>query len=253
MTHLEEGRLQALLDGEMHLDERRRAELHLQECDGCRGELEATSGRAAYFATAIAALDHAPRSREHAIGWPRRSRWAEARHYLPRAAVLLLFVAGGAAAAVPGSPLREWLGDLGGSRPAAETTAALEAPVAASAPAAAERVEAGVSVEAANGGVSVLIHDAARVRIRAQLVEGTRAGAYALGGAAESRFLTGAGRIEVLAPTDGELRIEIPRGSATVSVKINDREVLRMQDTDLDLNALDPALAAAGVTFSVEP
>lgn len=252
MTHIEEGRLQALLDGEAHLDERRRAELHLQGCDDCRQELEAMRDRSAGFARAMETLDHAPRSREHAIGWPRSERLSTVRRYLPRAAVLLLFVGAGASATVPGSPVREWLVSLGNTRSAAEAVQAV-APEVVSAPAAPERVEAGVSVEAADGAVHVLVRDAAELRVRATLVEGTRAGVYAVGGAAESRFVTGAGRIEVLGPSGGELRIEIPRGTATASVKINDSEILRMQNGRFDLSAEEAGLDAAGIAFSVEP
>lgn len=252
MTHIDEGRLQAFLDGELHLDERRRAELHLQTCGDCLQELEAMRGRAARFTTAMEALDHAPRGREHAIGWPRSGRMEAIRRYLPHAAVLLLFVGAGASATVPGSPVREWLVGLGDA-PAVIEVGQTPAPDAIATPPAPERVEAGVSVEAADGAVQVLVHDAAELRVRATLVDGTRAGVYAAGGAAEGRFVTGAGRIEVLGPTGGELRIEIPRGTATASVKINETEVLRMQDGRFDLSAADADLDAAGVAFSVEP
>jgi hypothetical protein len=154
---------------------------------------------------------------------------------------------------MPGSPVRAWIGDLTEREPAVAVVAPEAQPPAPAPPAAADRVEAGVSVEAVDGVVEVLVHDARELQVRAMLVEGTRAGVYAAGGAASSRFVTGAGRIEVLRPSAGELRIEVPRGTPDVSVKINDREVLRMHAGRLDMSVGEPELDAAGVEFSVDP
>jgi hypothetical protein len=249
MTHIDEGSLQAFLDGELHLEERRHAERHLQECELCRGELESLKGVGTRFASAIAVLDHAPSAREHAIGWPRARRFSRVRRYLPRAAVLMLFVGGGASAVVASSPVIRWVQELVRSAPTVQTAPRLES-VAAPAE---ERVEAGVSVEAEAGRVEILVHDASQLQVRATLVEGTSAGVFAAGGAASSRFVTGAGRIEVLHPTSGELRIEVPSATPAVTVRINGRQVLTKQDGNLDLSADEPDLDAAGVVFSVEP
>lgn len=253
MTHIDEGRLQGFLDGELHLDERRRTELHLQGCSLCQAELEEMRGRAAHFSAAMEVLDRAPRGREHAVGWPQRSRWTAARRYLPRAAVLLLFAGAAASATVPGSPVRGWLEELAGSESAAPAPeGAAEAPQRGVA-AVAERAEAGVSVAPVNGSVQVLVRGAAGVQVRAALVEGRHAGVYAFGEAADTRFLTGPGRIEVIGAAAGELRIEIPRAATTASIRINEREVLRKNNGELNLGVSDPALESAGVTFSVEP
>ena len=53
MTHIDEGRLQALIDGELRLDERHRAERHLAECAPCRAELEALRANGAHFGAAM--------------------------------------------------------------------------------------------------------------------------------------------------------------------------------------------------------
>ena len=251
MTHIDEGSLQAFLDGELHLEERRRTERHLQECARCRRDLEELRAVGTGFATAVAVLDQRPSRREHGIGWPRAQRVTGLRRHLPRAAVALLFVAAGASATVPGSPLRRWAEELVNPTPVVRSTPPA-APEIAEAPPEAS-VEAGVSVDAEGGRVEIVVHDARLLQVRAQLVDGTSAGVFAVGGAASSRFLTGAGRIEVLNPTSGELRIEVPRATPAVSVKINGRQVLTKQGGNLDLNAEEPDLDAAGVVFSVEP
>lgn len=249
MTHIDEGTLQAYLDGELHLDERWRTERHLEDCEICRrsrGEMEA---RARHFAGAVALLDRAPRSREPAIGWPRR--WGEkARRMVPRAAVLLLFVGAAASATVPGSPVRRWIDALGAPASTAESAARAEQQVTAT-PAEIARAESGVSLEAADGAIEVVLRDAHDVRVRATLVDGTRVGVYATGEAASSRFLTGAGRIEVLRPRAGELRIEVPRGATAAHVIINGRTVLRKQGAGFDLSDESPELESERIEFSV--
>ena len=78
MTHIDEGRLQALIDGELRLDERHRAERHLADCAPCRAELAALRGSVAHFGAAMAALDGwgwSPRLRPSpwSCRWPWRS------------------------------------------------------------------------------------------------------------------------------------------------------------------------------------
>lgn len=254
MTHIDEGRLQALIDGELRLDERHRVERHLASCDGCRAELELLRALSGRFSEAIAELPRLARSREHGVGWPARSPSAVVRAMLPRAAAILLFAGAAASATIPGSPVRRWLGMEGAPATVAEAGPAgsdQEAPAAAIE---AEAFESGVSVEAADGAVEIVLRDAGGdLRVRAMLVDGTRAGVYAAGEAASSRFLTGAGRIEVLSARAGELRIELPRDVAVATVVVNGREYLRKQDGRLDLRVGEPDGPADGIEFSVQP
>lgn len=265
MTHIDEGRLQAYLDEELHLEQRWRTEQHLQQCDRCQRELNELSARAAGFAGAIGLLDIAPAMTPAGAGDtvlplparpPSRGRGAasagrEVRRMLPRAAMVLLFAGAAASATVPGSPVRQWIEEI--VAPSQVASSAESTPAAAPAPMAAESVpEAGVFVDPVDGAVSVVLREAQDVVVRTRLVEGTRAGVSAIGEAAGSQFTSGAGRVEVRHTTGGELWIEIPRATAAATIIINDDVVLQKQESRLDLNTDLPRLNAAGIAFSVE-
>src|SRR5690606_31873441 len=251
MTHIDEGTLQAYLDGELLLEERWRAERHLEECELCRMEVDAMTGRARRFTEAMSLLDAAPRERQHAIGWPRQQRAAFLRRMLPRAAVLLLFAGAAASATVPGWPLRQWIESIA-EEPREVAVTSPEEETQAPRGSAAEAMESGVFVDAVNGRVEVEVLGGHDLRVRAVLVEGTRAGVAATGSATESRFRTGTGRIEVHGPHDGELRVEIPRGAAVASVIINGQVVLQKEGSSLDLSTDLTGLQSAGIGLSIE-
>lgn len=251
MTHIDEGRLQAYLDGELLLEERWNAERHLEECEACRRELATQEARAAEFTRAVERLDGVPHAREYAIGWPKAKRGRDLRRILPRAAVLLLFVGAAASATVPGWPLRQWIDQLTpesdettSPSSADQSTAPADAPIATA--------EAGVFVEAVDGRVEVVLSDGRDLRVRTVLVDGTRAGVTTTGGVAGARFRTGAGRIEVIDAAQGEVRIEIPRAAEVATVMINGDVVLQMEDSRLDLSTDLPRLDSAGIALSVE-
>lgn len=252
MMHLDEGRLQAYLDSELQLDDRRRVDRHLAACDACREALSGLRSLSSHFAGAVARLDYAPRSRQHAIGWPRTRALRDARRVLPRAAALLLFTGAAASAAIPGSPMRGWLSELAEPAPPSIEAAATHEPEAVTPTAADTPVEAGVSVETADGAVRIVLREAGEdVSVRASFVAGSRAGVYAADAGDSIRFQTGAGRIEVV-NAQGALRIELPLDAATATVVVNGREVLKKQDGRLDV-PLRSAGGAGEVDFSVEP
>jgi hypothetical protein len=173
------------------------------------------------------------------------------RRALPRAAVFLVGVAAAAAAAVPGSPVRGWVEEL----------RAPEAPVARTLPpqrAAPPRPdpapEAGVSVEPLDGAVRVALRGAAdEVLVRAEVVEGPRAGVYAIGPAATARFRTAPGAIEVDGVQGGELRIELPRAARSASVTVNGREYVRKEADQLRLSVPSADRSPSAITFRVRP
>lgn len=256
-THIDEGRLQALIDDELRLDERHRLEMHLSGCDACRAELQALRELSGRFAAAMADLPRLPRRASGLARVGAGSRSARLRRMLPRAAVFLVFVGAAASATIPGSPVRRWLGiergpAVAATRDTGDAVQELPGPVAVDEPA--PPMEAGVSVEAADGAVEIVLRDAGGdLTVRALLVDGTRAGVYARGDASSSRFLTGAGRIEVVSPRAGELRIELPREAALITVVVNGREYLRKQDGRLDLRVGEADAPADGIEFSVQP
>ena len=252
MTHIDEGSLQAYLDGELHLEDRWRTERHLEECDACRAELQLLEGLSGTFSSAASRLERAPRSREFAVGWPARPRRSALRRLLPRVAVFLLFAGAAASATVPGSPVRSWIVEAIDDGP--HTREIESAPAAAVPPTRSEPVpmEAGLSVEAVDGRVEVVLTGAHDLKVRTVMVDGMRAGVFGSGEAASSRFLGGAGRIEVLEAGAGDLRVEIPRGADLATMVINGNEVLRKQGVKLELEADAPALESARIGLSVE-
>jgi len=112
--HVDEGLLQALLDGEVDQAAAREARRHIDACSQCRSLLEELRGDDQWLEGVLRSIDHpVPRVPVETIATPaRRSRrplrWA--------AAIGLLLLAAGTAYALPGSPVRRWIHQLVGSR-----------------------------------------------------------------------------------------------------------------------------------------
>lgn len=133
MTHLDEGEIQAYLDGELSRAERVRVVEHLVACVTCRGAHDELREVGSVVAGALPLLDDgsAPRlDRAPAAAAAAGARSAPARHIGPlvRAAVLVLVVAAAASAAVPGSPIREWILRTEPEASAPEPEVAVETP-----------------------------------------------------------------------------------------------------------------------------
>lgn len=244
--HLGDGTLQALLDGELPPAERSAAEAHLAACGECAAELRELRAAHERMAALLAQADvPAPVAQAQMSLRARRlraGRWSEARKALLRAAILVMGVAGVAAAAVPGSPVREWVeqrvlpAKKQTMEPALGPTVAQQpqAPVPASAP-------SGVSIRPDAGVVRVVLTGASpRLRVTARLVDTDRAGVLARGKAASgARFRTAPGRIEVVGAGEGELEVEIPRAARAATVQVNGH-VYVAKDGD-SLRVLAPA------------
>lgn len=229
--HLGEGTLQALLDGALPAEERTAAEAHLAACGECAAaarELRALNERAASL---LARGDlPAPVAQAQMSLRARRARqqshWGDARRALLRAAVLVLGLAGVAAAAVPGSPVRAWLEEA--VLPARKETlppGARRAPVPPPRQAAPPSAPTGISIRPDGGAVRVVLTRASpRVVVTARLVDGDRAGVLARGQAkAGARFRTAPGRMEVVDAGAGEIEVEIPRAARSATVVVNGR------------------------------
>jgi hypothetical protein len=228
MSHVAEGTIQALLDGELSAFESAAVQRHLEGCPACRAELDLLRSAAADLSAALVVLDlPAPLARaQRAVGRQRWRRWAgtDAGQALRRAAVLVLGVAAVASATVPGSPLRRWVEELRGG-------AAASAPVAspvASAPAGSSAGEgapaAAVSILPAGGRVRVVL-----------------------------RHPSPGVRIEVSDARSGEVEVLIPRSARTASVEVDGRPYLR-KDAD-GLRLLAPVSDSSGseIVFNVQP
>lgn len=245
MKHVDEGTLLALRDGEHVSDE---ARLHLEECATCRSALAAAHARADEVEHTLTALDRpieptaakaGVRARLRPAGHdgpqPVSSRWS-GRH-LGRAAGLLLVTAG-AAAALPGSPLRSlWVPSEAVEAPPA-TADQDAAPVS-------ERGESGASFSTEDGvGIAVAVIDSSvYVVVRGAhpgtvlSVAWTDQSSARVIAPAGSRFTYAAGRIEVDA-SRGAISIELPRNAGEVSVEVDGQ--LYLQGSSAVLQVFGP-------------
>jgi len=234
MKHLDEGALQALLDGELPAGEARAAEAHLAVCAACTHEMAELRSVHELLGRGLALADVTPpvataqmairgrRARVQTQGW-----LGESRRALLRAAALVALVAGAASAAVPGTPINRWLRDTTGLEPHAEIPT--EQPVARRAsPAPAPPAPAsGVSIFPEDGSVRVVLNDPSRgLKLRARLQPGGRAEVAAAGDASDARFRTGPGRIEVSDAGPGEVTVVLPAEATAAVVEVDGRTVV---------------------------
>jgi hypothetical protein len=257
---LGEGALQALLDGGLPADERPAAEAHLAACGECAAAARALRALNERTASLLALGDvPAPVAQAQMSLRARRARarqghWGDARRALLRAAVLVLALAGVAAAAVPGSPVRAWIEDaVLPDRKETIAPAARRAPAPPPRQAAAPSAPTGVSIRPDGGAVRVVLSGASpRLQVTARLVDGDHAGVLARGRAVlGARFRTAPGRIEVVGAGAGEIEVEIPRAARSATVEVNGRVlVARYGDS---LRVLAPAeTQGGGPTVRVE-
>lgn len=241
MTHIEDGRLLAWMDGELDEVEARRVEARLREDAGTARRLEQVRARSATVGQALARAD-APvpleRARTRLEATLRAARppagraatsgaWWTRRTRLAQAAALVLLLAGGAAAAVPGSPVRAWI----------ERTLTAPSPVAT----AADPVEqaetsddVGVWIDPADGAVRIGISGAPDgTEVRVSLVDRERAGVSAPPGTA---LRSGRGWIEA-AVDSGPVTVELPRTLGRATLSVDGRTYLTMEDGAVELRA----------------
>ena len=160
---------------------------------------------------------------------------------LAKAASLTLFLAAAASAAVPGSPVREWIVRVVEPAPRETPTPAIEAPQ----PAPAEAVPVGVSMVPAGAvTVEVVVNGSAGTTLRLVETDGESVGISALGGERDPVFRTGPGRIEVRNAVGGDLTIELPRSLSNARVVVDGEVYARKQAGRLQLDV--PAESADG-------
>jgi anti-sigma factor RsiW len=245
MDHRTDETLLAYLDGELAEGERAACEAHLSGCGTCAASLANLRSASRQLAEALETLDVSgvpaapPRARVD-----RRRRWAP--RTFAKAAVLVIAAAGAATAAVPGSPLRAWIGE------AVERVAGLFGgePAAIQEEARARAVDLpGVAVAPTGGAGGVVRIELTRPHpdaiVRVRLVEGERAAVWS----ERARYRTGPGRIEVVEAGAGELRIEIPRSAREARVEVDGRLAVLKEGPELRLVAAGVDSAGAEVLF----
>lgn len=243
--HLDEGRLQALLDGELPGEEERVARSHLASCAPCRQALDELGMQVTLVSGALGSLDIPPPflpareavrrrlvpgggggapspvsvRREHR----RDPRWL-------RAAAMILVSVGVGASALPGSPVREWVARewLGAPGVQAPVSAMEGAPVAA--PVADPDVA--VFLPPSGGQVRVDVTGLpAGATVRVELVDRADAAVFAPGG---SRFETSPGRLHASVEGD-HVRVEFSRDVPWASLWVNGERALSRSGGRLEL------------------
>lgn len=233
MIHLDEGALQAYLDGEIAGRVRAGAAEHLLRCGECRGRLDALKQANERLATALAVLDVPPPATA-----PRRSLVARnplGLGSVVRAAILVFVLAAAASASVPGSPVRDWIAQV--VRPAVPP---VETPPPATS------VEPGLPPEAVEPAglavpglrdIDVVVTGLQGATIRLVGTEGEGVSVSARGGERDPLFRLGSGRIEVVGGLGGEVRIEVAGGTA-FRLLVDGRPYAEL--TDGELRVLEP-------------
>ena len=248
MGHPAEQTLLAYLDRELPFDERSTVREHVQVCVECSRMLDELAAATRSFADAISALDVpapallAPIPAAATITPLRRRR--ASRRPLLAAALIIIFVAG-AGAAIPGSPLREWLARsvelvTGGSS---------EEPSDPTMPVSGQRAgsPAAVSVQPLNGLVRIIItQPAPETTIRVRLLDGGTASVWSV----EGRYRTAPGEIEVLGAGPGEVVILLPRTVPSAEVELDGRLVATKEGSDFRL--LIPAADSSDAEVSFQ-
>ena len=209
--HPDEGRLEALLDGELEPLVVAEVNAHLDACAECRDLLAALRADGLLANSAFASLDHAGPAipidtvirRARAQRSTRALRWA--------AALGVLMLGAGSLYAIPGSPVRQWIDRLLGHR---------SAPSGRTEPAA-----AGIAV--APGERFRIAFDkfpAGSVTIR--LTESTTVDARRTTGAGTARFSAEIDGVRIVTDTSpADFAIAIPRSAPWVEVLAGDRRI----------------------------
>lgn len=270
-SHPSEARLVAYLDGELPPEDRAGISRHVVECRACAGTLDELRAASEGFSTAVSRLE-TPES-ELTAGDVRRAdggdggpdpRDAGAESVddqrdrtFGRTAVVRIAasvaVLLGAAAALPGSPVRSWIGwsvqEVQALFAGSETSEqeAVERPESSRADAA---DRSGVAVDPADGSVRIqLLQVPDGTAIRVRLVEGTQAGVWNAGG----EYRTSSGRIQVVAPTSDRLLVEVPRSAYGVRLEVNGEAAAVKRGGELDVRAPGAVLRDGGFEFTVGP
>ena len=139
--------------------------------------------------------------------------------------MLILGLAALASAAIPGSPVRNWItGALRSAGILGTPTSTVQAPAPAAIPESvpAAPANAAISIQPAAGRIVVILSEVAKeATVRVKLIDGDRAQVQTSGGAERARFSTGPGRIELRGVTKGEVTVELPRNAQAARVEVD--------------------------------
>lgn len=227
--HPDTADLWRMADGELPPATHKKLASHVVECDACRQRLGETRESAVAITRSLGTLDHAapPIRAGDVIARARGRR----RHRALAAAAVLLFVATGAAAAVPNSPLRRlverWI-----AAPARVLAPSTIGPLAAPLPSAqGARAASGIAFTPGGGATIEFVEAPPEGELRIRLVDG--ADITITGSSAGTRFtLTGHG-VNVTPGGVGSFDLEIPRRMHGASVRVAGHVVFAKSGTEV--------------------
>lgn len=220
--HLDEEQLQRLFHGELNAGDARAARGHLAACDECRERLVLVERDEGEIFRLLRQVDHplpavhaealAARARNIGLVW---GRWA--------AGILLVLGAAGAAYALPGSPIPQWMRSVAAMIARVDrvspATRQAEAPTASAA-----------GIAAVPGRNYVIAFQSAEPggRARVSLTGGAEVTVRAPGGAA--RFTSAADRLLIDNLGSGAtFEIEIPRAAPRVEITVAGQRIFLKQ------------------------
>jgi hypothetical protein len=242
MPHPADGELLAHMDGELDPGEEARVGDHLESCAECALRLNLLRREAEAFSRSLLVFDDAiPTPADPGpipVGVSSRAairrRFRKTGWSLARAAGLILVLTGAAAALVPGSPVRSWLGEL--------LTAVVEPP-ATRVEETSGSVEPGVPTVLGPSAISVEPEaDRLIVRLRGfaresnvhvRLTDTRRAAVRVVGAAGSPRFVTAPGLLEVIGTEEGDVWVELPRSVSDAIVQVDGETAVRIRDGQL--------------------
>lgn len=261
MSHIDESVLLARLDGELAPGEVDRVREHVEDCGECRRRSHAVEERSRLFSRAVEAIDPAPRTTrwEQILDRARETSGAGGGSPVERvgtpgrgasvlkAAVVLLVVTG-VAAAIPGSPVDDWIG-AATDRVADLVTGgdgAVEAPETE--PPAEDPSATEISVALDGGRVLVSLAGLpSGTPVEVRLAEGNEARVQAEG----ARYRTGPGRIEVLEASGERVAVRLPRAATSARVEVDGEPAVRLERGRLHLLLEAGTGGESSVTFPV--
>lgn len=225
MTHLDDGTLQAFLDDELPPRERAEVAEHLLACAACQAAHEELMQANGLFSRSVSLLDVEP-PQAAALGRVVRQGARTGTSWFVKAAGLVLFLAAAASAAVPGSPVREWIAHVVEPEAPAPVETSVGAPepepVSASADAGVP-VPIGLSLAPAAGQVVVALDAIEGAVLRLEPIDGSRARVSVVAAGRDPVFRTRAGRVEVRDLAGAAVRVQLPMDAPRARLEVGGR------------------------------
>ncbi|MGH7460321.1 MAG: anti-sigma factor family protein [Longimicrobiales bacterium] len=256
MSHFTEGVLQAYLDDEVAADARGQVTAHVGECAACATLLQDLRELSDSFSSAVAVADIAPiptaalaelRLRAEQRTW--RERFRGLPTHVRRAAIVVLGVTTVGVAAVPGSPVRDYLIEVWHSLTSSEP-APVEPPAAVQEPAGEPDTPIGIGVSPTDGRIQILLVGQANgTSVYVTLTDSVTGRVKALNGAAPRFNRRGAGTLEVRGGS-GQLHIELPRTLVAGQVEVDGRVYVTTEGGSLRFHGPDADTVNSTLKFT---